>query len=109
MKGIELGTGKRMSEVISEVADVDPSRVVVVTGPNLAGEIAFGQPTAAVVASTDGERATAVQHAIANAYFRRTPTTTSSAASSAGRSRMSSPSPVAWPSAWDSATTRRRP
>ena len=70
MKGIELGTGKRMSEVISEVADVDPSRVVVVTGPNLAGEIAFGQPTAAVVASTDGERATAVQHSIANAYFR---------------------------------------
>ena len=41
MKGIELGTGKRMSEVIAEVADVDPGRVAVVTGPNLAGEIAF--------------------------------------------------------------------
>jgi glycerol-3-phosphate dehydrogenase (NAD(P)+) len=70
MKGIELGTLKRMSEVVSEVADVDPSRVVVVTGPNLAGEIAFGQPTAAVVACTDGERAAAVQHAIGSAYFR---------------------------------------
>ena len=77
MKGIELGTGKRMSEVISEVADVDPSRVVVITGPNLAGEIAFGQPTAAVVACTDEERATAVQHAIAQRRTSaRTPTTT---------------------------------
>ena len=36
MKGIELGTSKRMSEVIAEVAGVDPGRVVVVTGPNLA-------------------------------------------------------------------------
>jgi glycerol-3-phosphate dehydrogenase (NAD(P)+) len=70
MKGIELGTGKRMSEVVSEVADVDPSRVAVLTGPNLAGEIVFGQPTAAVVACTDGERATAVQHAIGSGYFR---------------------------------------
>lgn len=70
MKGIELGTGKRMSEVIAEVADVDPSQVVVVTGPNLAGEIAFGEPTASVVACTDEERATVVQNAIANAYFR---------------------------------------
>lgn len=70
MKGIELGTGKRMSEVIAEVAHVDPGRVVVVTGPNLAGEIAFGEPTAAVVACSDTERATVVQGAIANAYFR---------------------------------------
>jgi glycerol-3-phosphate dehydrogenase (NAD(P)+) len=70
MKGIELGTGKRMSEVITEVADVDPTRVVVVTGPNLAGEIAFAEPTASVVACSDLERATVVQNAIANAYFR---------------------------------------
>ncbi|HEX6873870.1 MAG TPA: NAD(P)H-dependent glycerol-3-phosphate dehydrogenase [Micromonosporaceae bacterium] len=70
MKGIELGTGKRMSEVIAEVAQVDPDRVVVVTGPNLAGEIAFSQPTAAVVACADEERATVVQHAIVTPYFR---------------------------------------
>ena len=69
-KGIELGTGKRMSEVIVEVADVPPERVAVVTGPNLAGEIACGQPTATVVACVDSERATAVQHAIATSYFR---------------------------------------
>jgi glycerol-3-phosphate dehydrogenase (NAD(P)+) len=70
MKGIELGTGKRMSEVIIEVTGVDPGRVVVVTGPNLAGEIAFGQPTAAVVAGTDEERAIAVQYAIFLPYLR---------------------------------------
>lgn len=70
MKGIELGTGKRMSEVIAEVADVDAGRVVVVSGPNLAGEIAYSQPAAAVVACTDVERAAVVQYAIATGYFR---------------------------------------
>ena len=70
MKGIELGTGKRMSEVIADALAVDPGRVAVITGPNLAGEIAFGQPTAAVVACPDMERATVVQQAVATPYFR---------------------------------------
>ncbi len=39
MKGVELGTSKRMSEVIREVADVPAERVAVVSGPNLAKEI----------------------------------------------------------------------
>jgi glycerol-3-phosphate dehydrogenase (NAD(P)+) len=69
-KGIELGTGKRMSEVVCEVAQVPPDRVAVVSGPNLAMEIAAQQPTATVVACTDHERATAVQRASANRYFR---------------------------------------
>src|SRR5690606_6734153 len=70
MKGIELGTGKRMSQVIAEVLDIDPDRVAVLTGPNLAAEIAHGQPTAAVVACSDMERATVVQQAIVTPYFR---------------------------------------
>jgi glycerol-3-phosphate dehydrogenase (NAD(P)+) len=70
MKGIEIGTGKRMSEVIAEVADADVGRVAVVTGPNLAPEIAAGQPSLAVVACTDVERAAVVQHAVATPYFR---------------------------------------
>jgi glycerol-3-phosphate dehydrogenase (NAD(P)+) len=70
MKGIELGTGKRMSEVIAQVAGVDADRVVVVTGPNLAGEIAFRHPAAAVVACSDEERAAVVQQAVATPYFR---------------------------------------
>jgi glycerol-3-phosphate dehydrogenase (NAD(P)+) len=70
IKGIELGTRKRMSEVIVEVTGADPARVVVVTGPNLAPEIASGHPSAVVVACPDAERATAVQDAVATAYFR---------------------------------------
>ncbi|HTZ44490.1 MAG TPA: NAD(P)H-dependent glycerol-3-phosphate dehydrogenase [Jatrophihabitans sp.] len=70
MKGIELGTVKRMSEVISEVAGADPDRVAVLSGPNLAPEIAAEQPTATVVACLDPDRAAAVQDACTAPYFR---------------------------------------
>jgi glycerol-3-phosphate dehydrogenase (NAD(P)+) len=70
MKGIELGSVKRMSEVISEVAGAAPGRVAVVSGPNLAREIAAEQPTATVVACTDLERANALQQACTAPYFR---------------------------------------
>jgi glycerol-3-phosphate dehydrogenase (NAD(P)+) len=70
MKGIELGTTKRMSEVIVETARVDPDRVVVVSGPNLAPEIAAEQPAATVVAGTDAHRCRSVQQAIALPYLR---------------------------------------
>jgi glycerol-3-phosphate dehydrogenase (NAD(P)+) len=70
MKGVELGTTKRMSEVICEVADVPPERVAVVTGPNLAKEIAARQPAASVVACTDLEVAARVQQACNSGYFR---------------------------------------
>jgi glycerol-3-phosphate dehydrogenase (NAD(P)+) len=70
MKGIELGTGRRMSEVILELTGVEPGRVVAMTGPNLAGEIASEHPTAAVVACVDDERAAIVQDAIATPYLR---------------------------------------
>jgi len=70
MKGVELGTTKRMSEVIAEVADVPVSQVAVVTGPNLAREIAEGQPAASVVACADLETATWLQKACHAPYFR---------------------------------------
>jgi len=70
MKGIELGTTKRMSQVMVETARVDPSRVVVVSGPNLAPEIAAEQPAATVVAGIDLDRARRVQKAIALPYLR---------------------------------------
>jgi glycerol-3-phosphate dehydrogenase (NAD(P)+) len=69
-KGIELGTRKRMSEVITEVAEVGPDRVVVVSGPNLAAEIAAEQPTASVIAGLDPARTTALQNASSTWYFR---------------------------------------
>ena len=53
MKGVELGTLKRMSEVIAEVTGAGPDRIGVVSGPNLAKEIARREPAASVVACQD--------------------------------------------------------
>jgi len=53
MKGIELGTHLRMSEVIAELTGAGPDRIGVVSGPNLAKEIALREPAASVVASED--------------------------------------------------------
>ncbi|CAM2898405.1 NAD(P)H-dependent glycerol-3-phosphate dehydrogenase [Saccharomonospora xinjiangensis] len=69
-KGVELGTLKRMSEVVSDVTGVRPGDVVVVSGPNLAREIAQEQPAAAVLACADHEKAVAIQEASFNPYFR---------------------------------------
>jgi glycerol-3-phosphate dehydrogenase (NAD(P)+) len=69
-KGVELGTLKRMSEVIIEVMGVPQSQVAVVSGPNLAKEIAAEQPTASVIACTDHDRAVALQQTCTTGYFR---------------------------------------
>jgi glycerol-3-phosphate dehydrogenase (NAD(P)+) len=70
IKGIELGTTKRMSEVILEVLGVPESRVAVVSGPNLAREIAERQVAASVVACTDEMSARLLQRACHTPYFR---------------------------------------
>ncbi|MEU6980566.1 NAD(P)H-dependent glycerol-3-phosphate dehydrogenase [Streptomyces sp. NPDC046371] len=70
MKGVELGTAERMSEVIQEVAEVPAERVAVLTGPNLAKEIAARQPAAAVVACVDETVAQRFQAACMTPYFR---------------------------------------
>ena len=69
-KGIEHSSGLRISQLISEVADVPSERVAVLTGPNLAREVAQGQPAATVVACTDMDRAKLIQAAVAAPYFR---------------------------------------
>ena len=70
MKGVELATAKRMSEVIQEVAGVPDERVAVITGPNLAREIAARQPAASVVACRDERVAVQLQRACNAGYFR---------------------------------------
>jgi glycerol-3-phosphate dehydrogenase (NAD(P)+) len=70
MKGIEHGSQLRMSEVIAEVTGAPPDRIAVVTGPNLAREIAERQYAATVVASTDGTTAKWLQQACHTPYFR---------------------------------------
>jgi glycerol-3-phosphate dehydrogenase (NAD(P)+) len=70
MKGIELGTGERMSQVIAETAGASPDRIAVVTGPNLAPEIAARQYCASVVACADLSVADQLQKACHTGYFR---------------------------------------
>ena len=70
IKGIELGTSMRMSEVITSVLGVDAARVAVVSGPNLAREIARRQIAATVVASISPATGLALQEACHTPYFR---------------------------------------
>jgi glycerol-3-phosphate dehydrogenase (NAD(P)+) len=70
MKGIELGTTMRMSQVIAEVTGFPDSQVAVVSGPNLAREVSQRQPAATTVACADEERAKALAEATTTAYFR---------------------------------------
>ena len=70
MKGIELGTGDRMSQVIAEVTGAGPDRIAVISGPNLAREIALRQYCATVVACADQGVADQLQKACHTGYFR---------------------------------------
>lgn len=69
-KGIELSTCMRMSQVIIAVTGCDAGQIAVVSGPNLADEIADEQPAATVVACPDSGRAVALQRALATGYLR---------------------------------------
>ncbi len=63
-KGLDPGTGERLS------TRVQNRPVAVLSGPNMAEEIAVGLPTAAVIASDDGYLAGQLQHAINSTVFR---------------------------------------
>jgi glycerol-3-phosphate dehydrogenase (NAD(P)+) len=67
-KGIEMGTNLRMSQVIGEVLPGVPAGVL--TGPNLAQEVAQGQPAASVVALADEALARRVQDLVHTRTFR---------------------------------------
>ncbi|GAA2729055.1 glycerol-3-phosphate dehydrogenase [NAD(P)+] [Cellulomonas aerilata] len=70
MKGVELTSDRRMSQVVAEALGVAYDRVAVVSGPNLAREIAERQPTATVVAAVEEGTAQLVAGACATGYFR---------------------------------------
>jgi glycerol-3-phosphate dehydrogenase (NAD(P)+) len=70
-KGIEQGTLARMTEVACEMLpDHDRAYVGVLTGPNLAREVAAGQPTASVVAIGDERVAESLQQLFFSPSFR---------------------------------------
>ncbi len=70
MKGVELGSLKRMSEVIAEVTGAGPDRIAVISGPNLAKEIARREPAASVVACEDAGVAEMLQDRCHSPAFR---------------------------------------
>ncbi|RLV51304.1 NAD(P)-dependent glycerol-3-phosphate dehydrogenase, partial [Nocardioides mangrovicus] len=75
MKGVELGTLDRMSEVIADVTGAGPERIAVVSGPNLAKEIAAREPAASVVACADLDVARRLQDLVHTRAFRPYSTT----------------------------------
>lgn len=68
-KGIEHATMRRMSEVI-EAAGWPPALVTVLSGPNLAHEVARGLPAASVAASCDDSQSAMWQRALSTGHFR---------------------------------------
>jgi glycerol-3-phosphate dehydrogenase (NAD(P)+) len=70
-KGIEQGTLLRMTEVAGQVLDGhEPGCIGVLTGPNLAKEVAAGQPAASVVAVPDAVLAERLQRVFMGPAFR---------------------------------------
>ncbi len=70
-KGLETGTLSRVSDVIRQVLEPHfAPRIAVISGPTFAREVARGEPTALVVASTDRELAETIQTAFSGPTFR---------------------------------------
>lgn len=69
MKGVERDTGLRMSEVIAAATGFPAAQIAVVSGPNLATEIAAQQPAASVAASINRDTAIRVAEVSSNEYF----------------------------------------
>lgn len=70
-KGMERGSGKRMSEVLSEELRLErPETLVALSGPNLSREVAAGMPAVSVAASADRASAERAQRLLNNDLFR---------------------------------------
>ncbi len=67
-KGLEMDTKKRMTEIIEEIMPGHPAGVL--TGPNLAKEIHFGNAAAAVIAMVDDTIAHRLQPIFSSGLFR---------------------------------------
>ena len=68
LKGIEVSTLSRMTEIIQEVMETD--NVAIITGPNLANELILRQPAGAVAAAATNVLAEKVQKLFATPYYR---------------------------------------
>jgi glycerol-3-phosphate dehydrogenase (NAD(P)+) len=69
-KGIEAQSGLTSSEILSNLWNLQPNRVAVLSGPNFAKEVAKGFPSASVVASTSEELGKEIQALLSTETFR---------------------------------------
>ncbi len=69
-KGIENNTYRRVSRVIQEEGDIPAERIVALSGPSHAEEVARQIPTAIVSASASTDAAQTVQSTFMNAFLR---------------------------------------
>lgn len=97
-KGIQEEGFKLMSRILEE--ETGFTHIGVISGPNLATEIAQKQLTATVVASDDALTRTRVQQALSCDYFRVYASNDRYGVELGGRSRTSTPSPPAWLRHW---------
>ena len=67
-KGIEHGSGMRMTEILREM--FPENKIAVLSGPNLATEVARGLPTATVIACDDADCAARLQIGLGSPRFR---------------------------------------
>src|SRR6266853_1550587 len=67
-KGIEHGSGMRMTEILHEI--FPENKIAVLSGPNLATEVARDLPTATVIACDDGDCAASLQTTLGSPRFR---------------------------------------
>ena len=67
-KGIEHRSGMRMTEILRET--FPENKIAVLSGPNLATEVARDLPTATVIACDDGESAARLQAVLGSPRFR---------------------------------------
>jgi len=70
LKGIEVESQYRMTEVMQEVLGTDVSQIGLITGPNLANEIIARQPAGAVAASSNQEIIDLIVTLFSTNYFR---------------------------------------
>ena len=70
-KGLEIQSGKRMTEIMSEeLPHINKNRICALSGPNLAGEIIMGLPSSSVIACESTKTALFVQNTLTSHLFR---------------------------------------